>query len=1253
MANVPAQSIVEGSRRNGQVPWFGRLAMRFAIAAIVFVAAPAARADGPGLVERFAEEIDSRILAADASSDPSLDLTALERARALYLLIDGFARMESGQTAAHDALKRLNASGIDADVLTLGQLDAALRVLASGDISGPDRVELTVVLHSLAEALTKTQYKVGALVDIARHHAERGDIDRAVRYAGRAFDAAGGLPDTGDAAGAYNAIAQAAMTFGPAGEGIAREAVAAIPDVRARGYALHAMARGKLAATPLDEADDDELAGSARDKLDAGDLAGALLACLSIDPESGEERVELINALLDAAMKGPDHAIVRTLSLAFTDGSDLEDAVLRVMRERIEAERLLDASEFIGLLPSGAMRAQAEFLLAKELYEDGYDTMAAAAVERGLAIAASLAGTSRDVAYSAAVQALAEGRRLDDAIPLLDNITDRDLGSDAIGTLSKRLADSGRVEEAEHLLALIVDPEDRRHALSGIARQRARSGDLEAARAALPDLGDGEHRDRVVSQIAAQLARRGLFDDAFATASQIGEGQYLVEAYLEIAEAGAGDTAETEERAFGRAIEAAEAMQGAERDKQLVRVVEGLVKAGAVERGREVVAKIKGSEYKAEAVSILAQKAALDGDSAAAFALVDGLGPSPGANAAVAAVASAAASHPAQLRTALYRVRGLADDRLRVRSFRAIAQQQLRRLDTRGVLGRAPVPLEREAGTEGASFGMRAEAPIEYAGNPFDLRVLDRAPDQLGSLAVPDLTLGVDDLRRIVPAPAPGRASVTLAHLGDYNTKFLEDLPDGSTGLSTAARYQRSVTPRIVVVGSGVHTLASLARTLHGPGSENLVERQGDVVTLRAPLVVGREATLILSGEEAATYRLSATAGAYIVSAGDLFILDTEVVGYDERAGGVRLSDSGTRHVFRPHILGWSNSRLFIGGSTISGLGYAAPKSFGVSLSAGPSGAVGTGPEAAAPTGVLVDNSFHNLEYGFYSYEAENVVLLGNEYRHSVLYAMDPHDRSRNLLIGLNTGYRTLVKHGIIISREVDHGWIVGNVVFDNEGSGLMIDRDSINTLIYANVAFDNGQDGLTIFESPCNVVVANHFFDNGRAGIKIRNSWDVGVFGNTIERNRNAAIEAYISNLSGSEEHATRDLTLDPYYPVTTFSAVDNLISSNGSGIWVSGASAISLFSNRFLYQGHNLLSGDAKRLEGQSLRPRQTGGVVLTASQCRPSRPDVSCPLRTRAALAGDGQQLAFDTEASGNCTAVEGAVQRAAFGPGSMGM
>ncbi len=52
--------------------------------------------------------------------------------------------------------------------------------------------------------------------------------------------------------------------------------------------------------------------------------------------------------------------------------------------------------------------------------------------------------------------------------------------------------------------------------------------------------------------------------------------------------------------------------------------------------------------------------------------------------------------------------------------------------------------------------------------------------------------------------------------------------------------------------------------------------------------------------------------------------------------------------------------------------------------------------------------------------ERDTLAVVGNEFRDSVIYGIDPHDRSRHLNMSLNATYGTHKKHGIIISREVN-----------------------------------------------------------------------------------------------------------------------------------------------------------------------------------------------------------------------------------------
>ncbi len=117
---------------------------------------------------------------------------------------------------------------------------------------------------------------------------------------------------------------------------------------------------------------------------------------------------------------------------------------------------------------------------------------------------------------------------------------------------------------------------------------------------------------------------------------------------------------------------------------------------------------------------------------------------------------------------------------------------------------------------------------------------------------------------------------------------------------------------------------------------------------------------------------------------------------------------------------------MYIGGSVLDSLGYAASKSFGLTFSAGPKTVPGS--RAHWKSDRHRRRECCHIECGFYSYEADDISLIGNEYANNVLYGVDPHDRSQRLLIALNTAHDTMVKHGIIISRGVDASWQIGNV---------------------------------------------------------------------------------------------------------------------------------------------------------------------------------------------------------------------------------
>jgi nitrous oxidase accessory protein NosD len=321
-----------------------------------------------------------------------------------------------------------------------------------------------------------------------------------------------------------------------------------------------------------------------------------------------------------------------------------------------------------------------------------------------------------------------------------------------------------------------------------------------------------------------------------------------------------------------------------------------------------------------------------------------------------------------------------------------------------------------------------------------------------------------------------------------------------------------------------------------------------------------------------------------------------------------------------------------------------------MSLSSGSTDTVVRKVQAAAPTGYFINNSFENLYYGFYAFEAKDVVFVGNELVNGVIYGLDPHDRSKNLMMAYNTSYGTQKKHGIIISREVDDSFILGNLSFENHGSGIMLDRLSYGTIVYANDASRNEGDGFSAMESPCALVDSNVFYGNGRSGVKVRNSWDVHVEGNQIRENKAAGIETYIDNLQRAEQSEFRDFAEDPYYPIATVAARDNVIEKNRVGLMTRGASEAMFYGNKFVDQLPRYVSGDLKPLAVDVVAGNMKTGV-LVRSVCVPKIPvKKQCALAQSGIIIGQSLQPEFGAEgASSNyCIDTAGSPQAAAFNP-----
>lgn len=614
-------------------------------------------------------------------------------------------------------------------------------------------------------------------------------------------------------------------------------------------------------------------------------------------------------------------------------------------------------------------------------------------------------------------------------------------------------------------------------------------------------------------------------------------------------------------------------------------------------------------------------------------------------------------------------LKSIGDFRLRTDAYRSIAEWAARDLDSDGRLsGTHPsayaitenpdlvAAVSTGAGkAKAVSFNLADENTLRVSDNARLMSQAHFVEGQDFEARIPGLDASAAEVRGLVPLlPRAGPSGLSVAglnrfaRLNRFSSKFFEEVV-GMSARDYLYKRQGTINPIFLYLTEGVFTVEKLLY-LSVSGRFRTVDRLEDGYIFRAPIVIGPNATLVLSGQEANAFYLSQSYGSFIVNAGKLFVVDTTLGAFDETRQDFSFSHYKNRKNFRPFILSWSNSETYIGGSRVVGLGYSAGKSYGLSLSSGPKDSIDEKRQDRRPFGIIADNSFDNMLYGFYSFEADDVAVVGNEYRNNITYGLDPHDRSRRLTLAYNTGYGTLKKHGGIISREVDDSFLVGNLMFDNAGSGLMVDRDSMATTVYANTAFGNEQDGLTYFESPCAVIDSNHFFNNKRAGIKARNSWDLSITRNLITGNAEAAIDGYISRLEESGAAATRDFNLDPYLPFATLYAAGNTFENNNIGVKTNGLSAVTLRDNTFIFQKDGLFGGDLKEHALWLLKYGSDNQPVTVKSSCLPQvHHHKACALFKQGVIASHAAAPQFaNSDVTDHCLGDKTSLQALAVEP-----
>ncbi len=1122
--------------------------------------------------------------------------------------------------------------------------------------AGSDKAHVNALQEALGvtDSITDVNTRVWALMAVARESQGLNRPDIASEARERTAKFLNQLPDARTKSGAAYGMVATLMRGGPEFEKDARRWLPLITVGR-----QHALALQLIATASTEEKDAEVLYKTAKDALRDDDYKKALHYALALPLEPKDRRQVLLLSIYEGA-KDDDQFL---LALDAISGMEPDDTQTEPMLEWVEdltedgeQEKALQVATLIAE-PGDAARAWGT--LAKYYNEQDEQTRLRFAWDQMQASLDLLTDGARkaDIAAENA-KVYAETGSSERAQAALKVGEDSPKAAKSRASVIKALTDSGKLDAAKNELEILKEAEGAEEFLpkpvGELARAYAKKGMVDEAQDVLDDYDDveGDAIDKARQEIIRQLAKQKKNSEAedLLPLIQNSATRREARAMLYVAEPRDG---KVENSVAGITLLLSEA---AGDEREVATLMRYGLELGMVQEAEARYATLTLPAARARLAKALARYYIMQGNTTEAVALLNAM-PDGALRDKVLGYTAELLAQRHHVSEATKLSRYIVDFRHRVKTYRRVAEIQARYTDFYGIIAGkgkprtlavdahntmpdpADLPFDKPTPQQVKAFEQRiAEMQKERSTTMLMTKMMPSAVGRYIPQPVRLSRLEVDEgyVRGKMPAArTPFQYHIMDYRLSPYNEKFVDTL--GSAGFETA---QDTVSANVIYIHSGAVSMPALYDRLKADGHGEYLVKKGKTYTLRAPIVIGVKASFAVEGPSVEALRMSTERRSYIVNAGELFIVGTRVLGWSEEKEALQTAKYKEKYSFRPYITSWSRSHTYMAGSEFVALGYSGSKSYGISLTSGPKQLVKSQiDEAARPRAVITDNSFRNLLYGFYSYEADHVVLVGNEYVKNIVYGIDPHDRSRWFTIAYNTAYDTEEKHGIIISREVNFSTILGNISFDNIGSGIMIDRQSSGTLIYANSAYTNKQDGLTIFESSCKIIASNRFFDNGSSGIRVRNSTDVGVFYNVLKDNKSAGIFGYTADLTKDPAHAHRDFALDPFSDVVAFNAVGNWVEKNGAGVNAANVAGMTLRANQFVDQSPKLLRGEWTR-DIPDLLTRydmKNDGIFLTR-RCPTAviKRKEPCSFRASGYFRGDGQSNLIDRILHSSCEA-----------------
>jgi len=382
---------------------------------------------------------------------------------------------------------------------------------------------------------------------------------------------------------------------------------------------------------------------------------------------------------------------------------------------------------------------------------------------------------------------------------------------------------------------------------------------------------------------------------------------------------------------------------------------------------------------------------------------------------------------------------------------------------------------------------------------------------------------------------------------------------------------------RVLIIYNGSTSIEALYRKVN---NKNIIEKRGNSFIIKVPIYISPTASLVINHK---TLLLeSYPKPVFIMYHGNLFIKDSKILSWDLKHNRYyphpnipkeKLLLIGTQRP-RPYFIGLAGSKTIFLNNEIKGLGFhdtVGP--FGIALVHYPKDIIfklssiftflGSTNKV---TGIFIGNNIHHNMMGFYTNEAKNVVLIGNIFHDNIIYNVDPHDYSENLIIARNLLYNAKYAHGIVISRHVERSIITENFSLKNYAAGIMLDRLSNNNIVSKNLSIENGYMGITIQESDNVLVKDNYLIRNRIDGIMVRNSLRNTLKNNFSYSNGKNGMEIFVKDL---KDFIYRDFLRDPYHKATSAILINNKLENNYNyNLMVKNSAAVKLIHNKL----HNI---------------------------------------------------------------------------------